>query len=825
MAKLDIKLNYKLIEKELKRVEFLARKDEHGNTQTWKEHSINVMKSCEKYGETVGISKIAGLTGLFHDYGKLNPAWQNYMNDLSSKEKMDHATWGAKFLCDRYYFTTRSDNLYQSCRKFVIESIANVICGHHSRLADFINLDGESPLFKRLLKDEVQNTSQFISSFEKEMMPLNKLDEYVHEATLEYVKICKRISNKYPNGSDKIKACFSPLFIHHLYSILVDSDRSDAREWQEGKGNPLPALTKSNFIQVIENRLDEYMKELNKNASPSKINSLRQSISEECWKAGRFVPGVYRLATPVGAGKTIASLRFAIEHAKKHKKERIIYVLPFTAIIEQNAEEVRQILRAEDWLLEHHGQVIFDDESSNSSYSMSIAKDNWDAPVIFTTMYQYLMAFYGGSGKYLRRLHHLTNSIVIFDEVQSVPTESISMFNESVNYLSEVGNTTVLLCTATQPTLNQVTHHIRNEIEPIVTNESDLADAFKRVEIEVVKSPMNTKVLTEFVLDKTNVSDSILIILNTKQVVRNLYQSLLNQKLNIPIYHLSTNMCPKHRTHVLNQVKEHLKREEKVICVSTPLIEAGVNISFQEVVRSLTGLDSIAQASGRCNRHGELQIGRMYLIDHIEEKLDMLPTVQKGKKVTKDMLRLLQIGKSNWKGDMISPEAMKFYYQRYFGEINNQMNYPLETEERRIVCLYDLLFSNRKSRSAYSPPTNKSQIPQHTPFTNHLYQSHYPFLMDSSHRTVFEHYKVYGGEQVSVVVPYQMGNTWIKDIETSHLKKDWQRNIQPYTINIFEEKVKKLVNSGIVSRIEVKKEQFVYVLNGNYDSNTGFSDD
>lgn len=804
-------------------VTILARKDEYGRTQTLQEHSLSVGDKCETYGNLIGLGKIMKVTGLVHDYGKLNPKWQKYLMVDSQNEKMDHATWGAKFLCERYYFSNHPNSIYQICRKFIVESIANAICGHHSQLSDGLNLDGESPFIKRLMKEEIQPLT-LIPLFEKEIMSLHLFDELVHEATLEYVNLFTRIStNSTEKGINKKIACFSPLFAHHIYSVLVDADRTDAREWQEGLTPKLPSLIEEPFIKQLKGTLNDYVDDLNRHAAPNKINRLRQAISVECEQSGKLPTGVYRLATPVGAGKTVSSLRFAIEHAKIHKKERIIYVLPFTAIIEQNAEEVRDILKGKDWLLEHHGQVIFEEDPANPRFSLSVAKDNWDSPIIFTTFYQYLSTFYGGVGRNLRRLHHLTNSIVIFDEVQSVPPNSISLFNESINYLNEVGNTTVLLCTATQPTLNQVTHYIRSEIPPIVKDESTLANAFKRVDIQSVKKLMNTPKLTEFIKGKMTEFDSILVILNTKDVVKSLYESLQYEKLGIPIYHLSTNMCPKHRTKILNQVKEHLKKKEKVICIATALIEAGVNISFQSVIRSIAGLDSIAQASGRCNRHGELAMGKMFLINHIEENLMKLPTIKKGKEVTSDMLTLLHIGKHAWNGELIGPEAINFYYNLYFEKIKIDMNYPIQTKDGRRIYLYSLLFRNSGKRAAYCPPIIENPPIKPSSFIQHLQQPHYPLYIDSAYRTVFEYYQVYDGEQVSVVVPYELGTTWIQQIESGIFPVNWQKEIQSYTINFYKDKVDKLIAAGIIKEIEIKKDQFVYVLKPTaYDPNYGY---
>src|SRR5690606_4496420 len=294
---------------------------------------------------------------------------------------------------------------------------------------------------------------------------------------------------------------------------------------------------------------------------------------------------------------------------------RIIYVVPYTTIIEQNAKEVRDILKANDYLLEHHSNVI-DDELNDDEFidyksyqknkKIKLAKDNWDVPIIFTTMVQFLDTFYKGKGRNIRRLHNLTNSVIIFDEVQSVPVNCISLFNETLNFLKDFGNSTILLCTATQPALQYVQKNISIDDE-LIDDLTIVTKDFKRTNIiNFLKDEgWTTEDLTEFVQEQIQHVNSVLVILNTKSVVRKLYHELQNS--DVRVVHLSTSMCAAHRKAIISEMRDMLKRKEKLLCISTQLIEAGVDVSFECVIRSLAGLDSIAQAAGRCNRHGEVE--------------------------------------------------------------------------------------------------------------------------------------------------------------------------------------------------------------------------
>ncbi len=407
-------------------------------------------------------------------------------------------------------------------------------------------------------------------------------------------------------------------------------------------------------------KLDSFQAE---EEAQSPINRLRREMSNRCEQYAENPSGIYSLSIPTGGGKTLASLRYALRHALEYGKKRIVYVVPYTTIIEQNAEEVRKILSDEENVLEHHSNVIddADDDDENQDGTMSLqqkwklARDNWDAPIIFTTMVQFLNAFYAKGGRNIRRLHNLSESVIIFDEVQKVPVRCVSLFNHALNFLHDFGQSSLILCTATQPALDFVEHklEIKSNAE-IIERLDDVIEAFKRVEIvdRATQEVFDTEKLADFVIDKLDEVQSVLVVLNTKTVVKKLYRRL--ESCGVPFYHLSTSMCPAHRKHILEEVKRHLDKEEKVVCVSTQLIEAGVDISFDCVVRSLAGLDSIAQAAGRCNRHGRSVIRQVYVIDHAEESLTHLPEIKKGKEISRKIFIDLRKNPNSHGGHILS---------------------------------------------------------------------------------------------------------------------------------------------------------------------------
>src|SRR5699024_12790707 len=355
------------------------------------------------------------------------------------------------------------------------------------------------------------------------------------------------------------------------------------------------------------------------------------------------------LTIPTGGGKTLSSLRYALKNTQLHKKKRIIYIVPYTTISEQNANEVRNLLKDYTNILEHHSNVIHDDETddgqSHEEKKLKLAKDNWNSPIVFTTMVQFLDVFYAYGTRNIRRLHNLSESILIFDEVQKVPVHCISLFNHALNFLKNVGKSSIVLCTATQPALDFVHNKLDiNSDAEMIGNLNHVVKSFERVDIvdKAKEGNFSQDNLVNFAFEKIQQINNILIILNTKKAVKDLYENLKGRIANdeeIHVYHLSTSMCPNHRVFILDKLKQHLRDNDKVICVSTQLIEAGVDISFECVIRSLAGLDSIAQAAGRCNRHGEKNKQNVYVIDYENENLRRLKEIAKGKEIANNIMR------------------------------------------------------------------------------------------------------------------------------------------------------------------------------------------
>jgi CRISPR-associated endonuclease/helicase Cas3 len=396
------------------------------------------------------------------------------------------------------------------------------------------------------------------------------------------------------------------LLTRFLFSCLIDADRTDTADFE----NPIAARLRNNrkytSWSILLNRLHG---SLGKMDSSSEVNRIRSAISDQCYHAAVRAPDIYTLTVPTGGGKTLAALRYAIEHARTHRLERIIFVSPYISIVDQNAAVARGFLELEQdpyasVVLEHHSNLAREsDLPSPAQWRRRVLAENWDAPIVFTTSAQVLEALFGQGTRPVRRLHAMAQAVMIFDEVQTLPIQMVHLFNNAINFLVSHCNSSVLLCTATQPILSEVDEKkgaawFGNPPE-LVTNVQALFESLRRYEVFDHTGKPGGWTLPEtaaLVREEAQTYGSCLAIVNTKLNAKELYQ-LLRLELDdgVKIEHLSTSMCPAHRLEVLDRLKQQLLdacAEHPLICVSTQLIEAGVDIDFATVVRDLAGLDS-----------------------------------------------------------------------------------------------------------------------------------------------------------------------------------------------------------------------------------------
>ena len=540
---------------------YIAHKDGE-REQSIKEHLEGTAERAGEFAEKFGKKEWGYCCGMLHDIGKYSEEFQRKIQE-DTNDRVDHATAGAQVCKERggYY------SILSYC-----------IAGHHAGLPDYGNTAMSSSLCGRWKK---------------------RICDY--HAYKDEIKIPKLDTDPIVFSKDRNMDFALGTFIRMLYSCLVDADFLDTESFMK---NGDTGRNSGESMETLQNRLEKHISEWLKNTDIDTINGRRTEILKNCIKEGKQKEGIFRLTVPTGGGKTLTSLAFALEHAVKNHKDRIIYVIPYTSIIEQNAQVFREIL-GEDNVLENHCNVDY--ESSEEFKPMQLASENWDKPVVVTTNVQFFESLFANKSSKCRKLHNIANSVVILDEAQMLPMDYLKPCTAMLQELVEGYRTSIVLCTATQPTLDAFFRE-NALIKELCPRMEEQFQFFQRVNYQNLG-----KIRWDDLLEKLKRENNALCIVNTKKAAQMIYKEIDGEG----IYHLSTSMYPKHRKRVLKKIRERLKNNEKCIVISTSLVEAGVDLDFARVYRQIAGLDSMIQAAGRCNREGKRKLSdsMVYIFD------------------------------------------------------------------------------------------------------------------------------------------------------------------------------------------------------------------
>ncbi len=753
--------------------------------QSVNEHLCNVSKMSTEYGAKISLGATGELIGILHDMGKGTKKFNSYLrycllnpNDKSLQGTVDHSTAGAKLIYDNFYNTT---DQYQ---RITAQLISLVICSHHGGLIDCLDLSGIDKFTNRMEKNEEFYYDEAISFFQSECLEMTQINYLFNKSKDEIIEVFVKINNFIKmnniNKFEKFGQFSSGMLSKFLFSCVIDADRYDTYAFMTGsiQQQSIDKLALWNELSdVLETKLESYPKH-------TKIDLLRAEVSLLCKSFAKNKTGIYQLSVPTGGGKTLSSLRYALAHAKEHEKDRIFYIIPFTTIIDQNAKEIRGVLGRDDIILEHHSNLVINSEEDEDRYNL--LTERWDSPIILTTMVQFLDTLFSGGTQGIRRMHNLANSIMIFDEIQAIPIKCINMFNSAINFLANICNATVILCTATQPLLSKTEIPLKLSGNPdIISGMQVKFEQLKRVNLvdKRLIGGYSVDSLKDFVLNKMDDTESLLVIVNTKKSAKEIFNELNKSNLDLPkdkqclIFHLSTYMCPSHRMKILEDIKENLGHQ-RIICVSTQLIEAGVNISFGCVVRSLAGLDNIAQAAGRCNRHGESSCSDVYIVNIDGENVDKLVDIKKGQECTERILDDFKENPNIFDNDLLSQRAMEMYYKYYFYERKGEMNYTLPKTDND-KSMYDLLSGNIVGVNAF----NGKNI------------CRTELMLKQAFKTAGSKFEVIDQNTTGIIVPYGGGKELITLINGQcNLKelKQYLKRAQQYSVNLFETDKRKL---------------------------------
>lgn len=693
-------------------------------------HLGEVAGLSARFADAFGAKEWGKLAGLWHDLGKYSDDFQEYLCNANDPDlhqaqmtgKVDHATAGAIHALE----------FFGGDRKIAGIILSYVITGHHGGLKDWLEKHGHPPLEQRLKKD---------------------IPAWKHNAPKGIYERNKPLYLELPKVSEdeSERQIFRlTMWIRMLFSCLCDADflategfMSPDRSQQRPQGVALDTL---------EHCLNEHLQDLATNAPATPVNAIRQEILRRCRDAAPNAAGFFTLAVPTGGGKTLASMAFALRHARTYDLRRVIVAIPFTSIIEQNAQIYRDIFSEVDTqaVLEHHSNLD-PARPENESVTTRLQTENWDAPIVVTTNVQLLESLFAAKTSSCRKLHRLTRSVIILDEIQTLPVELLKATIWALRELVEVYHCTIVMCSATQPALIKSPEFPigLEAVRPIVTDDDQLHQRLERTQVEMI-GICDDDTLVEQMLNQ----NQCLCIVNTTAHAAHIADLLGPGPAH---FHLSTRMCAAHRLDVLNQVRSLLTRGQTCRLVSTQLIEAGVDVDFAAVFRDQCGLDSLTQAAGRCNREGKRDSGRIIFFQSAElpPPGHLRQSAATGREVLVEHTM-----------DPLNPKAVEQYFRLYYWQ--------------------------QQARWDHYGVLDKDVLPQSG---DHFLASKIQYA------EIANRYRLIRNEQVDIIIPWDANAQDLCDQLQRNIplnRQQW-RQLQRYTISVHPKVRDQLIQQGAIN--------------------------
>ena len=739
----------------------IAHRTEGGEEQSLYDHVEGVALQILRNLTEAGLKQLiplGELLGRLHDAGKAQPAFQRYIRGESAA-KAPHSAAGALLATSLLYEFSVELALKKLPR--TSQLLAYAISGHHRGLYNYAEL--QNKLEEVDCKDRCKKTAEAFTKLRSEIQSWAKEHAEATETSLK--ELAEQVG-----ATEQAQA-----LIRLLFSCLVDADFLDTEAFmdEERKESRHEATSGYAPLKVLRDRLTKYMEGF---STEGKINQARRHFLDRCRAHGRTCPkGYYSLFLPTGGGKTLSSMTWALETALNHKAQRIIYVIPYTSIITQTAGIFREIFGEEN-VLEHHSDISFSGdeaalETEHYEHTRLLA-ENWDTPIIVTTNVQFFESLFSHKVSRSRKVHSIANSVVVFDEVQMFPTEFLHPMLRLLEDLRWIYGTQLLFCSATLPpfdkdhssTFKKINdfHQLSDTIQPIVPEDPELFRIFDRVVYHLEEKEYTTKKLAE----KLAQHDSALCIVNSRRDASLLYHALLEEgKEAQDVIHLSRNMCSAHLKERIAEVRQRLKAGLPTLVISTQLIEAGVDIDLPIVYRAISGLDSIVQAGGRCNREGKRPApGEVYVFS-LSDGGKAFGAIVQGQNAT----RFLLDNDKEHTRPRIPLELIKAYYDRYYASIES-----FDTKDIT-ESLYDEDEAKRW-RFDFQQASEDFQ------------------LIDNVDRDLF--------------VPYGRGKELLEGLEkhTLYLNHRTLRELQQYHVSISKWRYEELEEARLLSEVVVERE-------------------
>ena len=739
--------------------------------QSVAEHCRNTGQNAAACLRGIGMEDVGYLAGLLHDMGKMTAAFQAYLEDGMSphpsmrRGSVIHTYHGAKFFLRHFHAGT-------GCTQITAEILAYAAGAHHG-LFDCLDAEQRNGFQIREDWNEGQYT-EAEQAFLLQCAPMEELAGLFARADEQLQPLYTWLKGLRGGEKDKEGRYFyCGMMARLVLSAVIDGDRRDSAAF--AKGEPPYRAKEFSWRELLEHaerKLAAFPQE-------TAIDRARGEISMRCRQAAERPCGIYRLSVPTGSGKTLASLRFALAHAEKNGSRRLIFTAPLLGIIDQNADVLREYIGDEELVLEHHSDLVQEKEEKDKLGQRELMTENWDAPVIITTLVQLLNTLFDGRASCIRRMQALCNSVIVIDEVQSVPVRMLSLFNMAVNFLVKVCRASVVLCSATQPCLEAARRPICVCAEELVPHDPALWAPFCRTQL-VDAGKFTFEELPSFVLRVLEKTDSLLIVCNKKAEARRLYHALKQRGLQC--CHLSAAMCRAHRKDVLEQLKRALQGSTcggpKAVCVSTQVIEAGIDISFASVIRLAAGMDNVVQAAGRCNRNGEsAELAPVYLVRREDEDLRRLKDIGDAREATLQLLSDFRREPARFQNDLASDPAIAQYYRYLYAN--------MKEDGQDLPPVFDLLAANFGMQAKLNDQKTVKG-----------------YFLRQAFREAGERFEVFSEDTVAVAVPYGKGKDLIAGLGSREAPRDLQkqrellRELKPYTVSLYRWEKENLAAQG-----------------------------
>ena len=769
--------------------------------QSVEEHCTKTALYAQDCLSSIGLGPAAKLAGLLHDMGKCSAASKQYQEDAANGRSIKRGLVIHTFQCCRYLLEAHHNNPGElEASDLTREILAYAASAHHG-LYDCYNERKESGFIHRVTSDKT-DYEDVKSNYFNNCFCFEDIERQIQEADAGLLPVYSKLEALSEQNNDEDGSEFSfylGLLARLLLSSVIEGDRRDTAEFMND------AVFKDwpkDMKPVWNKRLQFAETKINAFPCDSPIQAARRGISEQCRAAADWPASIYRLNVPTGAGKTLSALRFALAHAEKTNKRRIIFTAPLLSILDQNASILREYIGDDGMILEHHSNVIQSADSKEQLDQNELLMENWNAPVIITTMVQLLNTLFDGRTSAIRRFWALCDSIVVIDEVQTVPNQMLTLFNLALNFLSEICGTTVVLCSATQPCLEHADHPLLRTPKELVPHDPQLWAAFARTNIIHVED-RRLEDIPAFILETADDAESLLVVCNKKSEAEYLFRQV--SAAHQPCFHLSASMCMAHRRNELERLALALEMSRSggpnPICISTQVIEAGVDISFGRVIRLTAGIDSIIQSAGRCNRNGESpEPAPVYVLSCVDEQLGMLRDIQMEKTATMELFTAFARAPERFDQSMASDKAVSFYYRKLYMEMAEEFQ--------------DYSIKNR--------PTLYSMLSGNTRYANPDSEGFGTYCLNQAFHTAGALFQVFNDQTETVVVPYQEGAVLIVELTAKGdsadpaFLSDWLERVKPYTVSIYDYQKKKLLNGGLY-----EKHGILMLQESNYDDDVG----